>query len=58
VSSDQVATDAVAPPKKKSSRNRWLLLIVGVIALDIAAAIAFRRSRRGDPALTAPSRPA
>jgi F0F1-type ATP synthase, subunit a len=40
VSSDQVATDAVAPPRK-SSRNRWLLLIAAVLVLDIAALIAF-----------------
>jgi F-type H+-transporting ATPase subunit a len=40
VSSDQVATDAVAPPRK-SSRNRWLLLIAAVLVLDVAALIAF-----------------
>jgi F-type H+-transporting ATPase subunit a len=48
VSSDQVATDAVASPKK-SSRNRWLLLIVGVVVLDIAALIAFPPSPKGEP---------
>jgi F-type H+-transporting ATPase subunit a len=47
VSSDQVATDAVAPPKK-SSRNRWLLLIVGVVVLDIAALIAFPPFPKGE----------
>ena len=40
MTSDQVATDAVAP-SRKSSRNRWLLLIVGVVVLDVAALIAF-----------------
>ena len=40
MSSDQVATDTVAPPRK-SSRNRWLLLIAAVLVLDVAALIAF-----------------
>jgi F-type H+-transporting ATPase subunit a len=40
VSSDQLATDTVAAPRK-SSRNRWLLLIAAVVVLDIAAVIAF-----------------
>ena len=54
MSSDQVATDAVAPPKKQSSRNRWLLLIVGVVVLDIAALIAFPPSPKGDPGAACP----
>ncbi|MEA2675648.1 MAG: F-type H+-transporting ATPase subunit a [Chloroflexota bacterium] len=40
MSSDQLATDTVAAPRK-SSRNRWLLLIAAVVVLDIAAVIAF-----------------
>jgi F-type H+-transporting ATPase subunit a len=40
LSSEPVATDAVAPPKK-SSRNRWLLLILAVVVLDVAALMAF-----------------
>ncbi|HXI45334.1 MAG TPA: FoF1 ATP synthase subunit a, partial [Candidatus Acidoferrales bacterium] len=40
MSSDQLATDAVAAPRK-SSRNRWLLLILAVVVLDVAALIAF-----------------
>jgi len=40
VSSDQLATDTVAAPRK-SSRNRWLLLIAAVVVLDVAALIAF-----------------
>jgi F-type H+-transporting ATPase subunit a len=44
---DQVATDAVAPPRR-SSRNRWLLLIVGVIVLDVAAFIAFPPFPKGE----------
>ena len=40
MSSDQVATDAVAT-SRKSFRNRWLLLLAGVVILDIAALIAF-----------------
>jgi F-type H+-transporting ATPase subunit a len=40
LSSEPVATDTVAPPRK-SSRNRWLLLIAAVIVLDVAALIAF-----------------
>lgn len=47
MSSDQVATDAVAPPRK-SSRNRWLLLIIGVVVLDIAALIAFPPFPKGE----------
>jgi F-type H+-transporting ATPase subunit a len=48
VSSDQSATDAVAAPKK-SRRNRWLLLILGVVLLDIAALIAFPPFPKGEP---------
>ncbi len=40
MSSDQLATDTVAAPRK-SSRNRWLLLIAAVVVLDVAALIAF-----------------
>ena len=40
MASDQLATDTVAAPRK-SSRNRWLLLIAAVVVLDIAALIAF-----------------
>jgi F-type H+-transporting ATPase subunit a len=40
VSTDPAATEQVAPPRK-SSRNRWLLLIAAVVVLDIAALIAF-----------------
>ena len=47
MSSDQVVTDAVAPPRK-SSRNRWLLLIIGVVVLDIAALIAFPPFPKGE----------
>ena len=47
MSSDQVATDAVAPPRK-SSRNRWLLLILGVVVLDIVALIAFPPFPKGE----------
>ncbi|MBI2781841.1 MAG: F0F1 ATP synthase subunit A [Chloroflexi bacterium] len=47
MSSDQVATDAVAPPRK-SSRNRWILLIVGVVVLDIVALIAFPPFPKGE----------
>jgi F-type H+-transporting ATPase subunit a len=44
---EQAATVEVAPPRK-SSRYRWLLLIVGVIALDIAAFLAFPPFPRGE----------
>jgi F-type H+-transporting ATPase subunit a len=47
VASDQVATDDVAPARK-SSRNRWLLLIIGVVVLDIAALIAFPPFPKGE----------
>jgi F-type H+-transporting ATPase subunit a len=40
LSSEPVATDTVAPPRK-SSRNRWILLILAVIVVDVAALIAF-----------------
>jgi F-type H+-transporting ATPase subunit a len=47
VTSEQVATDPVAeapqtpPTPRKSSRNRWLLLLAGVVVLDIAALFLF-----------------
>jgi F-type H+-transporting ATPase subunit a len=47
VSSERVATSEVAeapqaaPTPKKSSRNRWLLLLAAVVALDIAALFLF-----------------
>ena len=40
MSSEQLATDTVVAPRK-SSRNRWLLLILAVVVLDVAALIAF-----------------
>jgi F-type H+-transporting ATPase subunit a len=48
VSSDQLATDTVAAPRK-SSRNRWLLLIAAVVVLDIAALIAFPPPNKDAP---------
>jgi F-type H+-transporting ATPase subunit a len=48
VSSDQLATDTVAAPRK-SSRNRWLLLIAAVVVLDIAALIAFPPPNKDNP---------
>jgi F-type H+-transporting ATPase subunit a len=48
VSSDQLATDAVAAPRK-SSRNRWLLLIAAVVVLDVAALLAFPPPNKQDP---------
>jgi F-type H+-transporting ATPase subunit a len=48
VSSDQLATDTVAAPRK-SSRNRWLFLIAAVVVLDIAALIAFPPPNKADP---------
>jgi F-type H+-transporting ATPase subunit a len=53
LSSDPVATDAVAAPRK-SQRNRWLLLIVGVVVLDIAALFAFPPSPKGQPGVDCP----
>jgi F-type H+-transporting ATPase subunit a len=47
VSSEQVATDPVAeapkpgPTPRKSSRNRWLLLLAAVVVLDVAALFLF-----------------
>jgi F-type H+-transporting ATPase subunit a len=46
--SDQLATDTVAAPRK-SSRNRWLLLIAAVVVLDVAALIAFPPPNKEDP---------
>jgi F-type H+-transporting ATPase subunit a len=48
VSSDQLAADTVAAPRK-SSRNRWLLLIAAVVVLDIAAVIAFPPPNKDNP---------
>jgi F-type H+-transporting ATPase subunit a len=48
VSSDQLATDAVAAPRK-SSRNRWLLLIAAVVVLDVAALLAFPPPNKDNP---------
>jgi F-type H+-transporting ATPase subunit a len=48
VSSDQLATDTVAAPRK-SSRNRWLFLIAAVVVLDIAALIAFPPPNKDNP---------
>jgi F-type H+-transporting ATPase subunit a len=48
VSSDQLATGPVATPRR-SSRNRWLLLIAAVVVLDIAALIAFPPPNKEDP---------
>jgi F-type H+-transporting ATPase subunit a len=64
VSSEQVATDVVAePPKaaptpKKSSRNRWLLLLGAVVVLDIAALFLFPPFPKGGQAGDACSFPA
>jgi F-type H+-transporting ATPase subunit a len=44
---DQVATDAVAAPRK-STRNRWILLILAVVILDVAALIAFPPFPKGE----------
>jgi len=50
LSSENVATPEIAeappasptaPPPKKSMRNRWLLLIVAIVAIDIAALFLF-----------------
>jgi F-type H+-transporting ATPase subunit a len=48
VTSDQLATDTVAAPRK-SSRNRWLFLIAAVVVLDVAALIAFPPPNKDDP---------
>ena len=48
MSSDQLAADPAAAPRK-SSRNRWLLLIAAVVVLDIAAVIAFPPPNKDNP---------
>ncbi|HYK94559.1 MAG TPA: FoF1 ATP synthase subunit a [Candidatus Dormibacteraeota bacterium] len=48
MSSDQLATDPVAAPRK-SSRNRWLFLIAAVVVLDVAALIAFPPPNKDNP---------
>jgi F-type H+-transporting ATPase subunit a len=53
VSSDPVATDMAAPPRK-SSRNRWLLLVAAVVVLDVAALLAFPPSPKDEPGQPCP----
>jgi F-type H+-transporting ATPase subunit a len=47
VATDPAATERVATPRK-SSRNRWLLLIVGVLVLDFVALVAFPPFPKGE----------